>query len=194
VASVALDISDAEITRLNDGGVVGIRFSLQYSTTPSLASPAAQGLLARVREMGWFVQIVGQGEQVAAALPVMRKAQVRALIDHCGRPDPRKGVAHESFQRLLTFGRETDSMIKLSAPWRFSREDWPYGDATPYVTALVEAFTLDRCVWGSDWPFSRTGMRIDYGPVLDCLERFLPDETDRRRVLWDNPARLFGFG
>ena len=49
-------------------------------------------------------------------------------------------------------------------------------------------------MWGSDWPFVRTDERIDYGPELACLQRWLPDEADRRKVLWDTPARLFGFG
>ena len=34
---------------------------------------------------------------------------------------------------------------------------------------------------------------MDYGPPLVCLQRWLPDPADRRAVLWDTPARLFGF-
>jgi hypothetical protein len=35
--------------------------------------------------------------------------------------------------------------------------------------------------------------RIDYGPQLDPLKRWLPDAGDHRKVLWENPSRLFGF-
>jgi len=35
--------------------------------------------------------------------------------------------------------------------------------------------------------------RMDYGPALSCLPRWLPEEKDRRKVLWENPRRLFGF-
>ncbi len=48
-------------------------------------------------------------------------------------------------------------------------------------------------MWGSDWPFVRMDERMDYGPPFTCLPRWLPDEGDRRKVLWDTPARLFGF-
>jgi len=61
------------------------------------------------------------------------------------------------------------------------------------VRAAIDAFTLDRCVWGSDWPFLRLPARTDYGPVLAMLTRWIPDAADRQRVLWDTPARLFGF-
>jgi predicted TIM-barrel fold metal-dependent hydrolase len=35
--------------------------------------------------------------------------------------------------------------------------------------------------------------RMDYGPPATCLPRWLPDAKDREKVLWDTPARLFGF-
>jgi predicted TIM-barrel fold metal-dependent hydrolase len=63
----------------------------------------------------------------------------------------------------------------------------------PFIEAAINAFTLDHCVWGSDWPFVRMDERVDYGPTLNCLGRWLPDAADRDRVLWETPSRLFGF-
>ena len=83
--------------------------------------------------------------------------------------------------------------MKLSGPFRSSVEGYPYRDVDPFVAAVIQAFTLARCVWGSDWPFVRMDERMDYGPPLVCLQRWLPDPADRRTVLWDTPARLFGF-
>jgi len=83
--------------------------------------------------------------------------------------------------------------VKLSGPFRCSLEGYPYRDVDPFIAAAIEAFTLDNCVWGSDWPFVRMDERMDYGPVFSCLHRWLPDEKDRRKVLWNNPKRLFGF-
>jgi predicted TIM-barrel fold metal-dependent hydrolase len=65
--------------------------------------------------------------------------------------------------------------------------------ATGKYAFAIDAFTLERCVWGSDWPWVRMDERMDYGPVYACLQRWLPDENDRRKVLWESPARLFGF-
>ncbi len=69
----------------------------------------------------------------------------------------------------------------------------PYRDVDPFIAAAIDAYTLDRCVWGSDWPFVRTEERVDYGPPLACLRRWLPAEADRHTVLWRTPAWLFGF-
>lgn len=65
--------------------------------------------------------------------------------------------------------------------------------ALPLVLAWGEAFTLDACVWGSNWPFLRAPERIDYGTLLRLVERLFPDAADRRKLLWETPCRLFGF-
>mgnify|MGYP006375368747 FL=1 len=67
-------------------------------------------------------------------------------------------------------------------------------DVQPFVHALIDAFTLDACLWASDWPFLKATQRLDVGPLLRAIERLLPDPNDRRRLLWDTPCRWFGFG
>ncbi|MEO6748618.1 MAG: amidohydrolase family protein, partial [Casimicrobiaceae bacterium] len=57
----------------------------------------------------------------------------------------------------------------------------------------VEAFTLDMCMWASDWPYLRASGHIDYGVLLKLVERQFPDAADRRKLLWETPGRLFGF-
>ena len=64
----------------------------------------------------------------------------------------------------------------------------------PYIDALIEAFTPEACLWGSDWPFLRAPERIDYGTLLRLIETLIPDAVTRRKLLWDTPRRLFGFG
>jgi len=117
---------------------------------------------------------------------------VLLLFDHCGRPDAGLGVSQLGFKALLDLGRD-GHYVKLSGPFRFFNSFAHDARIEPFVSALLEAFSPERCVWGSDWPFLRMPMRMDYGPVLANLERWLPDERDRRQVLWGTPARLFGF-
>ena len=102
-------------------------------------------------------------------------------------------MQQKAFQALLAMGRARDAWIKLSGYYKFSQAPHPYEDTWPFIMALVDAFTLDRCVWGSDWPFLRANERLDYGPLLAMLPRLFPDQDDRHRLLWRTPARLLGF-
>ena len=58
---------------------------------------------------------------------------------------------------------------------------------------LVEDFG-DRVLWGTDWPHpNHHGPIPDDGELVDVLARIAPAEAQRRRLLVDNPARLYGF-
>lgn len=54
-----------------------------------------------------------------------------------------------------------------------------------YLQLGKRAFITQRAV--------RLDVRMDYGPTLSCLGRWLTDPNDRDTVLWKTPARLFGF-
>lgn len=193
IALVKPQVLDSELTALSEAGVVGMRVNLMTHGMRPLIESGAERLLARVKELNWFVQIHCEKDELIEAAPILKKAGVRVMFDHFGRPDLKQGVQGRGYQTLLDFGRSGGHVVKLSGPFRSSLEGPPYLDSDPYIAAAIEAFTLDACVWGSDWPWVRMDERMDYGPVYACLRRWLPDPQDRAKVLWDNPARLFGF-
>jgi predicted TIM-barrel fold metal-dependent hydrolase len=191
VAVVANDASLDELAELKAQGVVGVAFNLPFFGTEFYLG--TQRLIERLAALDLFLQIQVEGGQLVAFLPTLGDAPVRLVFDHCGRPDPGAGLDQPGFQALLRLGRERDAAVKLSGYVKFAAYAHPYADAWPYVRALVEAFTLDRCVWGSDWPFLRARERIDYGPLVALAEGLFPASRDRERLFWDNPRRLFGF-
>ncbi len=193
IALVGHDTDEASLQGLADGGVIGARFNTLFSGSTSLQGKAGEHLLQRIKAHGWFAQIYYHDDGLLHLLPILRKAGVKIVVDHCGCPDPELGVAQPGFQALLELGRSGDAAVKLSGAFRYSKQAWPYRDAQPYIEALINAFTLDNCVWGSDWPFVRVAKRMDYGPGFDLLKRWLPDSADRQKVLWETPKRWFGF-
>lgn len=193
IAVVAPQASDREMRSLKERGVVGVRLNLMRSDPEALSRPDASRFLARVKGLGWFLQIYATGQLWCGIGRILRRSSARLMIDHLGEPDPSRGVDQPGFQAVLELGREADAVVKLSAPFRASAQPFPHADVDPFVAAAVGAFGLDRCVWGSDWPFLNTSQPVEYGNLLNCLARWLPAPDDRDRVLWRNPARLFGF-
>jgi predicted TIM-barrel fold metal-dependent hydrolase len=193
VALIADGTPEAEFDRMARAGVIGLRFNLNFPSSPTLYSEGAQRSLAIARELGWFAQVHYEGQTLINALPVLRKCGLPIVIDHCGRPDPALGIEQSGFRELLALGREGQAIIKLSGAFRYPGSRFPYTESDPYVAALIEAFTLDRCVWGSDWPYLRAKERVDHATLLAAFERWVPDPDDRLKVLSHNPMRLFGF-
>lgn len=192
VAVVPRDAGRADLEKLKAAGIVGIAVIPAMNGVAYYAGAA--DLFRRAADLDLFVDVQTEGDQLAAFAPMVERCGARILIDHCGRPLPEAGLDQPGFRALLGLARGGRTFVKLSGLARFSREPWPHADAHPYFRALLEAFTPERCVWGSDWPFVRATERMDYGPLLTLVEALLPAAADRGRVLWDTPRRLFGFG
>jgi predicted TIM-barrel fold metal-dependent hydrolase len=191
VAVVENDVEVAELERLKAAGVVGVAFNAPFHGVDYYRDTAP--LVEKLVDLGLFLQIQVEQDQLLALLPLIEKSTVRVVFDHCGRPAVEHGLSQPAFAALLRIGRERDAYVKLSGYYKFSRQPHPYADTWPFIAALAEAFTLDRCVWGSDWPFLRAEQRLDYGPLLAALSRIFPDPDDQERLLWKTPARLLGF-
>jgi len=191
VAVVENDVSIEELERLKAAGIIGVAFNVPFHGADYYHGTAP--LLEKLTQLGLFLQIQVENDQLLALLPLIETSDVRLVFDHCGRPPVAQGVRGKAFQALLAIGRERDAHVKLSGYYKFSQQPHPYEDAWPFIHALAEAFTLERCVWGSDYPFLRAPERLDYGPLLAILPRLFPDTGDQERLLWRTPARLLGF-
>lgn len=191
VAVVENDVDIKELERLKTAGVIGVAFNVPFHGADYYRNTAP--LLEMLTSLGLFLQIQVENDQLLDLLPLIDKSPVRLVFDHCGRPSVSQGVSGKAFQALLALGRERDAHVKLSGYYKFSELPHPYEDAWPFIATLVEGFTLDRCVWGSDYPFLRAAERLDYGPLLAVLTKLFPDPGDQHRLLWQAPAKLLGF-
>jgi predicted TIM-barrel fold metal-dependent hydrolase len=192
IAVVPPTISINDLARLKALGVLGVAFN---STFHSVAYyQGTEPLIGKLAELDMFLQLQFEHDQLLGLLPLVQNSKVRLLLDHCGRPTVSAGVKHRAFQALLALGRSGRASVKLSGYSKFSGQSHPFTDTVPFVRALVEAFTLDHCMWASDWPFLRAPERLDYGPLLGLAAELFPDPADRQKLFWDTPRRLFGFG
>ena len=183
------DTDERAMQRLARRGVVGVRFNwVRRDALPDLAAGGYPGLLARVRALGWHVEVYLEGPKLAHVLPRRRDAGVTVVLDHFGAPDPALGVHDPGFVAALAGVRAGDTFVKLSAPYRL-------GGADPqrYVDALLAAGGPRQLVWASDWPFVGHETVISYRQCMDSLYAWIPDAATRHAVRVDTPMRLFRF-
>ena len=76
---------------------------------------------------------------------------------------------------------------------RVSSAGPPFHDAIPFAQALIQA-APDRVLWGTDWPHPNVGGQApNDADLVGLVPLMAPDETVRRALLIDNPARLYDF-
>jgi predicted TIM-barrel fold metal-dependent hydrolase len=190
IADLGADL--ATLRELKKRGVVGIAFNPTFHGVEYYRHSA--DLIEKLAELDMFAQIQSEHDQLLMFLPWIEQISVRVLIDHCGRPTPDAGLDQPGFKHMLRIAETGRVHVKLSGYAKFARAPYPFEDAWPYVRALVDAFTLERCMWASDWPYLRATERQDYGPLVKLVERLFPDPDDRRVLFWETPSQLFGFG
>jgi predicted TIM-barrel fold metal-dependent hydrolase len=194
IAVVDPGASDRTLEDLAAAGVVGVRFNLVSYERDALTRHDAPRLLQRLKSLGRFAQVYADDAQWPEIAAVLKASGIGVLVDHFGVRDPTGGIGQKGFQAVLALGREGRATVKFSSPFRVSRLSTGFNDLDPFVNELLQAFGVDGCIWGSDWPFINVPRRPSYADVMAPLSRWLPDPDDRHRVLARNPARLFGFG
>lgn len=191
VAVVAADVPDAVLTELHEAGVRGCRVQDRF---PGGASPRSLAALQdRLRDLGWHVEVWTDPVEHRDTLRA-GAARGRLLLDHLGLlPAPAPGVADPAVPLLRDLLVAGDCWVTLSGAYRLV-PGVPEAEAArallPRVEAVLDA-APDRVVWGTDWPYvapPTTPTPDDHRAVLDL---WLPDADVRRRVLVDNPRRLY---
>jgi predicted TIM-barrel fold metal-dependent hydrolase len=194
VAVVDTSVTDAELKRLNNLGVRGIRFNLVQSgaTTIDMLEPLSK----RVNDLGWHVQIHMLGDQIIEAADLLRRLPSPIVFDHLARIPQPAGVDHPAFALVLKFLDKGRSWVKLSGAYQDTKTGPPtYADVSKVARAYVKA-SPERLVWASDWPHptEKADAKPDDAVLFDLLADWAPDEAIRNRILVDNPVALYGFG
>jgi D-galactarolactone isomerase len=195
VAVVDESVSDAELERLTKAGIRGARFHMLAGAP--LPWEILDTVAARTHEFGWHVQLQLDGRELPQREAMIRRVTGTLVIDHVGKFLEPVTIDHPSFRLLLRLLENGRTYVKLSAPYEVSKVGLPhYDDVGALAKALVRA-APDRMLWATNWPHPTpitASPKPDDADLLDMLLDWVPDEATRRKVLVDNPAKLYGFG
>ena len=207
IAVLPLAVSQEELESLHAQGIRGVRLNLatlksRHGSDPGALVAQFERLLA---PLGWHLQVFADSTTLVSMRDAILKSGVPVVIDHMGHPDAAKGIEQPDFQAVLGLCAAEHVWVKLSGADRITRSTGRLRDAIPFIQALV-AVAPKRLVWGSDWPHlgfhanrQVTGSEeitahrdLDVQDLLAVLFESIPEEN-RKAILVDNPARLYGF-
>jgi predicted TIM-barrel fold metal-dependent hydrolase len=158
-----------------------------------------------VKARGWHIQMYVTLPVITALKEAVLASPVPVVFDHFGRAEASLGVEQPGFSDLVQLLRSGRAYVKISGAYRVSKQAPDFPDAAPLARALIAA-NPERIVWGTDWPHPnsdpmpgygkmdvRPFTQIDDARLLNQLPVWAPDAAVRKKILVDNPARLYGF-
>jgi predicted TIM-barrel fold metal-dependent hydrolase len=201
VAVIDDKTTDAELDRLVSLGFKGIRLNLSTAgvSDPKVATERFLAAAARVKSRGWHIQLNTTLPVIAAMKDVLAASPVTLVFDHYGNAREELGVEQHGFSDLVSLVKSGKAYVKISISGG-PREN--YGHFTPLAQTLISA-NADRILWGTNWPHPNALngstakvtplWQVDDGVVLNLLPTWAQDSAVRKKILVDNPARLYEF-
>jgi 2-pyrone-4,6-dicarboxylate lactonase len=190
VAIVDDRVGEAELARLHEGGVRGVRFNFvrHLGGAPDIA--VFGRVIDRIKGLGWHVVLHLDATDIVPLGDLLRGLPLTFVIDHMGRVDAAAGVGQPAFRSLVEVARRDNCWVKVCGSERISPP--PYGVALPFARALIAA-APERVLWGSDFPHPNLAHEVDEADLVDLVPQMAPNAADQERLLVANPARLYGF-
>lgn len=191
VAMVPKNVPQAELQRLHAGGVRGVRYNFVRHLGGMPPLEVVEEMVGRIRPLGWHLQLHLDADNIAELRGFLRGLKIPFIIDHMGRVSAQHGVEQPGFRQLLELLRDSEyAWVKISGPERVSVAGKPFHDAIPFARALVEA-APDRVMWGTDFPHPNVKWMPNDGELVDLFAKIVEDDALRKKILVDNPARLY---
>ncbi|MDH6546640.1 amidohydrolase family protein [Streptomyces sp. SAI-041] len=199
VATVRPDVDAAELQALHSAGVRGVRFNFVRRLVNASPEDDLRAIAERIAPLGWHVVLYFESADLPALEGFFASLPTPLVVDHMGRPDVTQPVDGPEFSRFLRFVDANDVWVKVTCPERLSvtgpaaldGQRNAYTDVVPFGRRVVEEFG-DRVLWGTDWPHPNlTDHMPDDGLLVDHIPHLAPTEEQQRRLLVDNPTRLY---
>lgn len=215
VVSVTEDITHAELKRMHEVGIRGVRFAfLPHIASETTPPDVIQRVAEKIQHLGWHVDLYFLPQNFDVMEPLIRSLPTPIVIDHMGRPDVNIPIEkNDYFQKLLALGARRNNIFwKVTSPDRYTRsarpEDWAI--AIPFAHELIKHFP-GNILSGTDRPRPNMNTviatsRID--PATNTPTK-MPNDGDianhwiwpvahkdavtLRRILVDNPRKLYQF-
>ena len=193
IASVGVDIDHATLRRLDRAGVRGVRFNFVKRLVDNAPKETFKMISNMIAEYGWHIVVYVESQDLEELVPFLKALPTTIVFDHMARPDVTKGTDSKEFNLLMKLMENEKFWCKTTCPERLTKigPEYSYSDVLPFMQKLVTTFP-DRVLWGTDWPHPNMKSHMpDDGKLVDIIEMFAPDITTQKKLLVDNPLRLY---
>jgi predicted TIM-barrel fold metal-dependent hydrolase len=205
VIAIAENATNEQLDEIYRQGIRGIRIDLdsggpKSTFDPEVSRQRVKAAIERLKGRPLHIELSTRLPVVEAVKDLVMASPVPITINHFGGARAAQGVSQPGFDTLLALVH-AGTYVKVSGPYRISTQAPDYPDVTPLAKALIAA-NPQRVIWGTDWPHPAAAdtpttdvipfWQIDDGRDFNQFASWT-DAGQRKLILVENPARLYGF-
>jgi L-fuconolactonase len=168
-----IDITDPDIENnvvawAKTKGAVGVRIMLRTEIPSDPSDPRLNKGFAAAGKAGLPVNLLCWGRLDDGIRLVRQNPDTVIVIDHLGLLQPSEpppfAAPWADLPKLLSLAAYPNVRVKISGACTLSREGYPYDDIWDPILRIIDAFGLERCMWGTDW--TRTSSMLTYDQAV----------------------------
>lgn len=176
-------------------GTVGIRIMLnREGVSADSGDPGLNRVLAVAARHGLAVNLMATGRLAQAGELAARNAETQIVIDHLGLAQPHEPPAppqpFADLPKLLALARHKNVAVKITGACTLSHEPFPYRDIWDSVCRIIDAFGIERCMWGTDWTRAVALLTYKHGVDAFLVTDRLSD-GDRAALMAGSLQRIY---
>ncbi len=190
----ASDLSLENLESLADQGFVGISLYLFSNEDVGILQNIDDGIWQLLVDKKWLISVNSKGDHWLLWMEILkRNPTLTLLISHIGLITiPTKSTSEDEIANSLTaiasLMNFSNVYLKLSGFYALEPSDSVHADQRlePYIRYVVEKFSSDRLIWGSDFPLSLD--KVSFRQTFENLNYIEPLKLEN--ILEDNLQRL----
>lgn len=177
-------------------GAVAIRIMMRGDVSSNPEDPGLNRVLAAAARHSLPVNLLCWGRLDQAAQLATRNPGTRLVIDHLGLQQPFSppppAAPFADLPKVLALAACRNVVIKITGACTLSHRPFPYADIWEPVGRILDAFGLDRCLWGTDWTRAVELLTYEQGvEAFRATDRL--SATDRATLMGGTAARVYGW-
>ena len=117
---------------------------------------------------------------------------VPVVLDHCANLSAGDFPTSDNLEIVLELAGFENLYVKLSFIVTGSEEEFPCSDMFDGVRQIIDAYTPERCIWGSDFPTSLWIPKVTYQQHLAIFQEHLGlSESEEAAILGETAMKLW---
>lgn len=160
---------------------------------PDYDTPGNRALWQAAREAKVVIKVLIGNLEAAKQLPKVLDdfSDVPAILDHC-LAIKRGPEYRATLKMVVELARHQNLFAQLTFLETGSEERYPFRDMHDAARRFIDAYGVDRCIWGSDFPTALWCPKTDYAGMKRLITHELGlGKSEQAKILGGNAEKLY---
>lgn len=171
----------------------GVRHIVQAEKNDFVLRKDFQNGISKLAKFGLTYDLLVYPKQLPATIKLVKEFPMQPFVlDHIAKPKISENLDKQWLKNIQDLAVCQNVCCKISGLFTETEGfKWRESDFTPFLDAVVDAFGVDRILFGSDWPVCL--LAVEYKKTLEIIKNYFQgySSEDKAKIFGGNAIRIY---